>query len=88
MTELTAGTYGLVCFIPAPDGAPHAAHGMFKVFTVSGKSNLKPPTDGVAEVSISDTAITAAVAGDAAQELTLKVTNERHRRPRLPARPS
>ena len=54
-TQLPAGTYGIACFIPAPDGSPHAAHGMYKVFTVSGKSNLKPPTDGVADVTLTDT---------------------------------
>ena len=75
MTELTAGTYGLACFIPAPDGAPHTAHGMFKTFTVSGKSNLKPPTDGVFEVNIDDTAITVPP-GDAPKNITLKVSNE------------
>jgi len=74
LTELTPGTYGIACFVPAPDGSPHAAHGMFKVFTVSGKSNLKPPTDGVAEVSLSDTAITVP-SGDAPKNLTAKVTN-------------
>lgn len=57
--NLKAGHYGIMCFVPAPDGSPHIAHGMVKTFDVSGsKSALKPPTDGVAEVSISDTAIT------------------------------
>jgi hypothetical protein len=74
LTELTAGTYGIACFVPAPDGSPHAAHGMFKVFTVSGKSNLKPPTDGVAEITLSDTGITTP-SGDAPKNLTAKVTN-------------
>jgi uncharacterized cupredoxin-like copper-binding protein len=75
LTELTAGTYGIACFVPAPDGSPHAAHGMFKVFTVSGKSNLKPPTDGVADVSLTDTGITTP-SGDAPKNLTAKVTND------------
>jgi hypothetical protein len=58
-TQLPAGTYGIACFIPAAtDGKSHAEHGMYKVFTVSGKSNAKPPTDGVSEVSISDSGIT------------------------------
>jgi hypothetical protein len=73
-TQLPAGTYGMVCFIPAPDGKSHAEHGMFKVFTVSGKSSAKPPTDGVTEVSISDSAITAPSAGIPAHGW-LKVTN-------------
>lgn len=32
---LEPGSYGLLCFIPAPDGAPHFAHGMAATFTVS-----------------------------------------------------
>lgn len=32
---LESGTYGLICFIPGPDGAPHFAHGMVATFTVS-----------------------------------------------------
>ncbi len=75
LTELSAGHYGLACFVPAPDGSPHAAHGMFKIFDVKGKSNLKPPTDGVAEVSLTDTGITTP-SGDAPKNLTAKVTND------------
>ena len=48
---------------------------MFKVFTVAGKSSLKPPTDGVAEVTLTDTAITVPP-GDAPKNLTVKVTND------------
>jgi hypothetical protein len=62
-SQLPAGTYGMVCFIPAPDGSPHAAHGMFKVFTVSGKSSAKPPTDGVSQVTITDSGIELPSAG-------------------------
>lgn len=32
---LAPGTYGLICFAPAPDGAPHFVHGMAVTFTVS-----------------------------------------------------
>ena len=32
---LTPGTYGFICFFPAPDGKDHAHHGMLKQFTVS-----------------------------------------------------
>ena len=74
LTELTAGTYGIACFVTAPDGSPHAAHGMYKVFTVTGKSNLKPPTDGVAEVALNDTSITVPP-GNAPKNLTVKVSN-------------
>jgi uncharacterized cupredoxin-like copper-binding protein len=74
-TQLPAGTYGIACFIPAAsDGKPHAAHGMYKVFTVSGKSNAKPPTDGVTEVTVSDAGISAPSGGVPAHGW-VKVTN-------------
>jgi hypothetical protein len=73
-TKVPAGTYGIVCFVTAPDGSPHAAHGMYKIFTVKGKSSTKPPTDGVADVSLSDTSITVPP-GNAPKNLTVKVTN-------------
>ena len=31
ITKLPAGHYGMLCFVPAPDGAPHIAHGMVKI---------------------------------------------------------
>lgn len=33
--DLAPGTYGLICFVPGPDGAPHFAHGMAATFTIS-----------------------------------------------------
>ena len=64
VASLKAGHYGIVCFVPAPDGMEHVLHGMAKVFDVSGsKSTYKPPSDGVAAVSISDTAITLPSSG-------------------------
>jgi hypothetical protein len=48
---------------------------MFKIFTVSGKSNLTPPSDGVQDVTLSDTAITVPP-GDAPKNVTLKITND------------
>jgi hypothetical protein len=33
--DLKPGTYGMVCFIPDPDGTPHAMQGMAKQFAVS-----------------------------------------------------
>jgi hypothetical protein len=75
LAELPAGHYGMMCFVPAPDGSPHVAHGMIKVFDVAkGKSNLKPPTDGVTDVELSDTAITFPT-DNVGRSLTLKVTN-------------
>jgi hypothetical protein len=34
-TELAAGDYVAICFLPAPDGTPHVAKGMTTEFTVS-----------------------------------------------------
>lgn len=75
LTQLPAGTYGLACFVAAPDGKTHAEHGMMKVFNVTGKSSLKPPTDGVQTVTLSDASITVPP-GNAPKNVTLKVTNE------------
>jgi uncharacterized cupredoxin-like copper-binding protein len=33
--DLQPGNYGLYCFLPAPDGKEHVAHGMFKQITVT-----------------------------------------------------
>jgi len=33
--DFAPGTYGLICFIPGPDGKPHFMHGMMQEFTVS-----------------------------------------------------
>jgi hypothetical protein len=75
ITKLAAGHYGVLCFIPAPDGAPHVAHGMVKVFDVdSAKSSLTPPTDGLVAVSISDDAITLPASGMPAHGWA-KITN-------------
>jgi hypothetical protein len=75
MTQLAAGHYGALCFLPAPDGSPHVAHGMVKVFDVAkGKSSLKPPTSGVIDTTISDSAITFP-AENIGRNFTTKVTN-------------
>ncbi len=61
---LKAGHYGVLCFVPAPDGSPHFMHGMVKVFDVAGsKSSFKPPTDGVTEMSVSDSTVTLPSSG-------------------------
>ncbi len=76
MTQLAAGHYGIMCFISAPDGKLHVAHGMVKTFDVSSaKSNLKPPTDGVADVTLSDGSISVPE-GNPGRQLTAKVTND------------
>jgi len=33
--DFAPGTYGLICFLPGPDGKPHFMHGMMQQFTVS-----------------------------------------------------
>jgi hypothetical protein len=64
ITKLPAGHYGVLCFIPAPDGESHVAHGMVKTFDVSAsKSNLTPPTDGLVAVTVADDAITLPTSG-------------------------
>jgi hypothetical protein len=59
ISQLDAGRYALLCFFPAPDGKEHTAHGMISLLTVKkAKSSLAPPTDGVVDVTTSDTGIT------------------------------
>jgi uncharacterized cupredoxin-like copper-binding protein len=51
------GTYGIVCFLPGPDGMPHVAMGMAAQFTVAGeKSDATPRTAGT--VRLADDGIT------------------------------
>jgi len=40
---LDEGQYVFLCFLPTPEGQPHAAEGMVKLFTVSGTSDAAPP---------------------------------------------
>ena len=48
---------------PCAEGTPHIVHGMVKIFDVEGsKSTVKPPTDGVVDVTLTDS-------GDHAAEL-------------------
>jgi hypothetical protein len=45
--NVTPGNYLLICFIPAPDGQPHATKGMVSALTVTeGESAPEPPNDG------------------------------------------
>jgi hypothetical protein len=58
ITSFKAGHYAAVCFFTAADGKSHAMHGMDKIFDVSGsKSSFQPPTDGVTDVTLTDTAV-------------------------------
>jgi hypothetical protein len=64
ITKMPAGHYALMCFIPAPDGESHVAHGMVKLLDVSSaKSNLTPPKDGLVPVTIADDGITLPASG-------------------------
>ncbi len=76
LMKLPAGHYGVFCWIPAPDGESHVEHGMVKTFDVaSGKSSLKPPKDGVIDVTLTDTSVT--IPNDSVpRKANIKVTNE------------
>jgi hypothetical protein len=64
IAKLPAGHYALLCFVPAPDGKSHAAHGMVKILDVSSaKSSLTPPKDGLVPITITDDAITLPASG-------------------------
>lgn len=41
--DLAEGTYAFLCFLPTPEGAPHAMEGMVKVFEVVGGSDAELP---------------------------------------------
>jgi hypothetical protein len=41
--KLEPGSYAFLCFFPDPEGTPHAALGMYEVFTVAGDSGLTLP---------------------------------------------
>ena len=76
ITSVKAGRFVLLCFVAAPDGALHIAHGMIKILDIKGsKSSYKPPQDGVVDVTLTDTAITVPP-NPAPQHVTVKVTNE------------
>jgi uncharacterized cupredoxin-like copper-binding protein len=55
--DLKAGNYAILCFVPGPDGMPHAAMGMVGMFTVEGDPVTTTPKAD-ANIDISDTAIT------------------------------
>jgi hypothetical protein len=50
--ELKPGAYVVLCFVPAPDGRPHIAHGMVRAFDVVGRSEAElPEPDAVIEAT-------------------------------------
>jgi len=40
---LEPGSYAFLCFFPDPEGTPHAALGMYEVFTIAGDTGLTLP---------------------------------------------
>jgi hypothetical protein len=75
ITQLPAGHYGMLCFLPAPDGTPHVMKGMLKLFDVKkGKSGLTPPKT-TRDATLTDTGITFDTA-DIGRNVTVKVTND------------
>ena len=94
ITKLSAGHYGLLCFIPAPDGASHVAHGMVKVFDVSrapSRSSSRRPTASSTS-TLTDTAITLPTRASRARagrrsRTTARPRRRLHPRERLDAGP-
>jgi hypothetical protein len=70
IANLPAGSYALVCFVPAPDGQSHAALGMVADLTIGEGDNAAPEADGTIEVT--DDSI---VAPDGIGSGTYAVTN-------------
>ncbi|MBA3348680.1 MAG: hypothetical protein H0T13_08985, partial [Actinobacteria bacterium] len=68
--ELERGTYVMLCFVPAPDGRPHIAHGMVKTFEVgeAGAAALPEP-DAVVTATDESFEIPALEAGTQTLEL-------------------
>lgn len=52
--ELPPGTYLALCLIPAPDGAPHLAHGMLKVVPVGDPAATSIAPDAILELPMDD----------------------------------
>ena len=48
------GKYALVCFLPSPDGIPHAFLGMVSEFTVSGGGPVDAPGGGITPPNTGD----------------------------------
>lgn len=72
-TGLTNGTYAMLCFVPAPDGAPHFVKGMAGSFEVTGQQNQATFDKPAVKVVASDYAFEAPAktkAGAVAIELT------------------
>ena len=76
ITKMKPGRYGVLCFLPDAEGTPHIVHGMVEVFDVKGsKSSFTPPSDGVRDVTLTDTGI-ALPSDGVPRTSTLAVTND------------
>ncbi len=68
--ELAPGTYVLLCFVPAPDGRPHIAHGMVRTFEVGEPGGAElPEPDAVITATDKGFEIPALDAGEQTIEL-------------------
>lgn len=68
--ELREGTYVLLCFVPAPDGRPHIAHGMVRTFEVGEDDGADlPKPDAVITATDEGFEIPALRAGEQTIEL-------------------
>jgi len=51
---LEPGNYAFLCFFPDPEGTPHAALGMYEVFTIAGDTGLTAPEPDVTITATDD----------------------------------
>jgi len=76
ITNLKAGRYAMLCFVPDAQGTLHIVHNMVKIVDVKGsKSTLKPPADGVVDITLGDSGVTLPSTG-VPKSGWIKVTNE------------
>ena len=52
--DLTPGTYGVLCVIPSPDGAPHVAKGMSKMLVVTPSTAATALPTATARMTLTD----------------------------------
>lgn len=68
--ELRPGLYVMLCFVPAPDGKPHIAHGMVRTFEVGASGNAAlPEPEAVITATDDGFEIPALTAGEQTIEL-------------------
>jgi len=76
ITNLKAGRYAMLCYVPDAQGTLHILHNMVKIVDVKGsKSTSKPPADGVVDVTLGDSSVTLPSTG-VPKSGWIKVTNE------------